>query len=171
MPAWLRHRQRHRVTAELRQLMGPSDHFTVGKFTHCSCPHQRFCFVGMQDTMATKSAEGLPLAFGYFRNFGENRHFTIDLAMENSQNVFSAESLVAVPGSPPTGSHWSACRQCGDIWPSSGRHHAIIVTRATTISCVFTHNYPDTVAVPHTDYWSWKRNLAKFEVSQSRRRV
>ena len=103
MPARLRHRQRHRVTAELRQLMGPSDHFTVGKFTHCSCPHQRFCFVGMQDTMATKSAEGLPLAFGYFRNFGENRHFTIDLAMENSQNVSSAESLVAVPGSPPTG--------------------------------------------------------------------
>ena len=117
MPAWLRHRQRHRVTAELRQLMGPSDHFTVGKFTHCSCPHQRFCFVGMQDTMATKSAEGLPLAFGYFRNFGENRHFTIDLAMENSQNVSSAESLVAVPR---VTTHRAATGQSADNAVTSG---------------------------------------------------
>ena len=44
------------------------------------------------------------------------------------------------PGRHPPGSHWSECRQCGDIWPWSARHDAIIVTRATTIpSAAYLH--------------------------------
>ena len=104
MPARLRHRQRHRVTAELQQLMGPSDHFTVGKLTHCSCPQQRFWFVGLGIYNVNQGMKELLLALAYFGSLGKNRHFTIVLAMKNSQYLFSAESLVSLsPGRHPPG--------------------------------------------------------------------
>ena len=121
------------VTAELWVIMGPSDHFTVGKLTHCSCPHQRFCFVGMQDTVATKSAVRLPLPL-VLVNLEVLVKINIISLLKPWRicSIYSLQSrLWLSPGRHPPGRDWSELGQCGDIWPSSGQHHAIIVTRAT----------------------------------------